>query len=340
MTAASDRAAFEAALDRISPEMRRAFLDAVRAIVRDTTLRALDDAIARGDVDAAFAALRMEPEAFARLDQAIEAAYRQGADLQLASLPLQRVRALAIRFNGRHERAEAWVRERAAGLIVEVIEDQRAAVRVTVEAGLQAGRSPRGVALDVAGRMDGGTRRGGIVGLTSGQARYVANLRAELADPERLAAYFDRQRRDRRLDPIVRRAMREGRPVAPADVERIAGRYADRLLNLRGETVARTEALAALNAGRHEAARQMVESGKVPAEAVRMVWDATPSRRTRDSHIAMSGQSVPFGQPFISPLSGARMMFPGDVSLGAPPGETINCRCGARTVVDWASLAV
>jgi hypothetical protein len=36
----------------------------------------------------------------------------------------------------------------------------------------------------------------------------------------------------------------------------------------------------------------------------------------------------------VSP-SGARMMFPGDFSLGAPPEEIINCRCVVKHRVDF-----
>jgi hypothetical protein len=32
---------------------------------------------------------------------------------------------------------------------------------------------------------------------------------------------------------------------------------------------------------------------------------------------------------------GSRMMTPGDPSMGAEPGQIINCRCYERISVDW-----
>lgn len=45
---------------------------------------------------------------------------------------------------------------------------------------------------------------------------------------------------------------------------------------------------------------------------------------SRDTHMELHGQEVPYDEPFQS-SSGALLMFPGDNS--APPEEVINCRC-------------
>lgn len=204
------------------------------------------------------------------------------------------------------------------------MQDQRQAVRTVLEAGLNAGRNPRSVALELVGRIENGKRTGGIVGLTSGQAQYVLNARRQLEDLD--AGYFDRALRDKRFDRIVRKAIADGKPIAKADVDKIAGRYADRLLNYRGEVIARTEMIAALHAGQYEGMRQLIETGKVRADQVTKVWSATGDGRTRDTHLAMNGQGVRFDRPFISP-SGAQMRYPHDESLGAPADEIIACRC-------------
>lgn len=204
--------------------------------------------------------------------------------------------------------------------------DQEQAIRQTVEQGLADGRNPRNVALDLVGRLNrqSGRREGGIVGLTSQQAGYVANARRQIEELD--AGYFDRKLRDKRFDRTVAKAIREGKPLARADVDRITGRYADRLLAHRGEVMARTESIAALHAGQFEAARQLVESGKVRADQITKVWDATGDARTRPSHAAMDGQAVGLNEAFTTP-GGFRMMHPHDASLGAPADEIINCRC-------------
>lgn len=182
------------------------------------------------------------------------------------------------------------------------------------------------MALDVVGRINRATQRreGGIIGLTSQQASYVSNARAQLETLD--AGYFDRKLRDKRFDRVVQRSIRDGKALSRADIDRITGRYADRLLAHRGEVLARTESIAALHAGQFEAARQLVDSGKVRADQITKVWDATGDARTRASHMAMDGQAVGLNEPFITP-GGYRMMHPHDASLGAPADEIIQCRC-------------
>ena len=186
------------------------------------------------------------------------------------------------------------------------------------------------------GRIDRATgkRSGGIVGLTSQQSGYVANMRAELADPTAMANYFTRERRDRRFDGLVRKAIADGKPVTKADIDRIAARYADRLLKLRGDTIARTESITAYRAGQHEAFTQMVDSGKVRAEQVIRKWSSAHDSRTRRDHLAMDGTVLRgLDAPFIAP-DRSLLRFPGDTSLGASARETIQCRCSAVYSVD------
>ena len=57
------------------------------------------------------------------------------------------------------------------------------------------------------------------------------------------------------------------------------------------------------------------------------IWQ-TSFQNSRDTHIAASGQSQKMEDPFT--VGGGQLMFPGDGSLDAPVGESINCHC-ART---------
>jgi len=47
---------------------------------------------------------------------------------------------------------------------------------------------------------------------------------------------------------------------------------------------------------------------------------------SRFDHRQMDGVVVPIDEPFVTP-AGSRLLYPGDRSLGAPPGEVMNCRC-------------
>ncbi len=86
----------------------------------------------------------------------------------------------------------------------------------------------------------------------------------------------------------------------------------------RSTVIARTETIAASNYGSHEAAKQ---SGLT----LKKVWLATEDARTRPDHAAADGQEVDLDEPFT--VGGAQLMYPGDVSRGAPGNEVIQCRC-------------
>jgi uncharacterized protein with gpF-like domain len=204
------------------------------------------------------------------------------------------------------------------------------------------GRNPRDTALDITGRINRATglREGGILGLSSPQTDAVIRARAELlsGDSERLRNYLTRARRDKRFDRLILKALKDGKPLAKADVDKITGRYKDRLLALRGEMIARTETLAGLNAGKEEGIRQLIDSGKVPRSAVTKRWRATGDDRTRDSHLALNDVTVGIDQPFVSPLTGAQLMFPMDQSRGAPASEIIGCRCFYEVKIDYIGM--
>lgn len=219
-------------------------------------------------------------------------------------------------------------------MIQGIVSETRENIRTVLDAGLTEGRNPRQTALEIAGRLDKATgkRTGGIIGLTSGQTDAVIRARGELANLD--ANYFTRARRDARFDPMVRKAIGQGKPLSVEEIDRITGRYKDRLLAYRAEVIARTETLGALSASREEGMRQLIEAGKVDAQDVTKIWRATGDARTRDTHQELDGQAVAWGEAFTSP-SGARLLYPHDKSLGAPPKEIIQCRCFWETRIDF-----
>lgn len=231
------------------------------------------------------------------------------------------------------------MRQQAGNLIEGIVEDSKEAVRLALGAGQAEGQNPRATALEITGRINRATglREGGILGLNAAQTDAVIRARAELlsGDPAQLRNYLTRARRDARFDRLVQKAIRDGKPLARADVDRITGRYKDRLLALRGEVIARNETLAGLNAGKEEGIRQLVESGKIQRSQVKKIWRATGDDRTRDSHLALNGVEVGLDEPFISPLTGAQMMYPHDTSRGAPASEIIQCRCYYEIKIDY-----
>ena len=314
---------FDRLLSELEPDVRQAFIAAINRVVTTAELRRVQDYLDRRDIEGLLDSLSLSPEYFREVQDAAEKAFYAGAAFQVSIS----ASVSSLPFNRRHWAAEAWARENGSRLIVEISEATREGVREYVNEALRTGRSSGATAREVVGRLNRATgrREGGIIGLTGQQSGYVVNARAELEGLS--SAYFQRSARDRRYDSTVRKAIREGKPLPKAVVDKILGRYADGLLVRRGDIIARTEAHNALNAGRYEAMRQTAEAAGIAETAITVKWQATRDSRTRDSHRALGGKTVPYGQPFVSPVTGARMRFPGDRTFSPPASDVVNCRC-------------
>ncbi len=331
---------FRLLLDRLAPDARAAFERAIADLADGADRAMLEQAIAARDPDAVIRALSLDPAAFDDLREVLRRAFREGGRAETAAHPPPSApgagAAFVLRFALGNPRAEAAARALGAELIRETMEATRALVRDRVAASIAAGQNPRTTARVIVGTFNraAGTRTGGILGLTEAQAGWARNAETELSRVPPDPAYFQRQARDRRYDAAVRRAIREGKPLDPAMREKIVGRYRARLLKVRGEAIARTEATAALNAGRFEAIQQMIERGVTTPDLVTGTWDATLDARVRPDHRAMNGQKRAFGVPFTAP-DGSLLRYPGDSSLGAPAGQVVDCRCYTGWKVDW-----
>lgn len=330
------RVRLQVLLNDLEPRMAAAFQASIDDIRSNVSLQRLVDAIERRDFEAAVRALYIDEAAFGPLSRTISDAYNDGGTLAAASIPAAAGGGQVVfRFNARSPRAERWLAQHSSTLITGITADIRAAARQHLVTGMELGQNPRTTALSLVGRIDrvSGRRVGGVLGLTSAQERFVANARAELTsgDPARMRNYLTRARRSKgpggQLDRLVLSAIREGKPLDAATVERALGAYADRLLELRGSTVARTESMAALNQSNIEAYQQAIDTGQVQAQNVRKVWVATQDARTRDSHRHMDRESVGINERFSNGL-----MYPGDPNGAA--SEVINCRCTMFTRVD------
>lgn len=331
------RQTLDALVDLFVPDIRSAFLASIQDVVDNVILNRVIEAIRVGDLEAAFGAMGYSGAAMRPLTAAIERAFEQGGILtgktfpQYLNTPSGRV---VFRFDVRNSRAEKWLREESASLVTRINDDIRQNIRNVMFDGTQAGINPRTVALDIIGRIDPktGKRVGGIIGLTPQQERWVSNTRRDLLALD--DRYFSRELRDKRFDSVVRKAIASGEPLPRETVERLVTRYKSNALRYRGETIARTEALRSLNQSEYEAVLQARDMGAVNQNATKRVWDSAGDSRVRWSHKRLNGQAVGIDEPFVSP-SGARMMFPGDTSLGASGDETIMCRCRVRLKVDW-----
>jgi hypothetical protein len=331
------RQKLEALIDLFEVNLREAFLAAIQDVVDNAILEEVIRAIQAGDAERAFRVLGFNDAAMRPLTAALEQAFEQGGVMTGETFPRYLTTPSGrsvFRFDVRNSRAEAWLRNRSSELVTRITEDARVNVRNTLEIGMRDGRNPRNVGLDIIGRYDPVTKHrvGGVIGLTQNQELWVRNTRQKLVTLD--DGYFKLQLRDKRFDSVVARAIRDKQPLDQKTVDKLIVRYKDNALKHRGEAIARTEAIQALNASEYEALNQAVDMGATKAEAVQREWDDTGDGRTRPTHRALNGQRVGLKEPFVSP-SGARMMFPGDTSLDAPAEEVVMCRCRQRTIIDW-----
>jgi len=321
----------EELLKQYDKQIEQTFLQAIRARVNSINLAQLTKAIEERDFNRAVSIAGITRADLFPFDSSVSAAYAAAGQSIPAAAPAF---AVSFGFDGRATRAEAWARSHVGGLVTNIVNEQLDMLRETIGTQLAAGINPRKIAVQIAGPIGpGNMRQGGFIGLSRPQVGYLANARAELETLD--AGYFSRKLRDRRFDPLVRKAIKDGRPLTQADIDRIAARYSDRMLKHRAETIARTESITALRAGRREGMQQGIEAGAIAQDAVKRVWNATMDSRTRPDHAQVSGQEVDgMNTPFTLP-DGSRMLYPGDTSLGASAEQTINCRCYDEYVVDW-----
>ena len=100
-------------------------------------------------------------------------------------------------------------------------------------------------------------------------------------------------------------------------------------LSLRNTVrIARTETTRIENAARNEVGAEGKKMGFVMWK--RWVAKDEPGV-TRPAHLDANRQEVPYDEPFE--VGDEKLMYPGDISLGASAGNVINCRCTMVTFI-------
>jgi len=331
------------AIEGMEPAMQQAYLAQVKLVVGAATVSEVERLIAEEDENGLAALLAMG--AMAAFLELIRNAYLAGAKFEIKAVAIPKDLG-RFEFDARRPEPEQWLAAKTEEIRRDADLNVREAIRavmgarrqvvgtptVQVEVGATPlTRSPRQAALDLLGRVSAqtGSRSGGVVGLPGNYAQFVINAREQLlgGNPDEMRKYLQRTRRDRRFDGIVNRAISAGKPVAQADVDKIAGRYADRLMKTYAEMLAKAEALESFGAGRDQVYEQLIAQG-LDRDSVTKTWRDRGDKKVRHTHSVMGGQEVQKDQPFQSP-NGALLRYPGDSSLGAGWSERANCRCSA-----------
>lgn len=330
-------------IDKLSPDMEKAFLEAIADIKSEIVLKEVVERLERRDIAGAIEALHIDPAAFRPLSEAIRQAFNSGGILTAGRMPRltdPMGGRVVFRWDASNQAAETIIRTMSSTMVTNVMEGTVEAVRETIVSGYSQGQGPNTIALDLVGRKSAitGKREGGVIGLNGPQAELIERTRINLlsGDPALMKRYLDLKTRDKRFDGAVRRAITAGKPLDKATLDKVLLRLRDRNLKLRGEMIARTETMTSVMSAKHEAYLQALSKSNRDASLVTRKWRSAGDRRVRHTHVILNGQEVRgMDLAFQSP-SGAMLRYPGDTSLGAGPGEIIACRCDVEYNFDFA----
>lgn len=304
----------------------KAFLDGVRGITDSVRIGRLTDAVSRGDYDDVLREVDIDDAAFDGFRRALVDEYtRSGIDV------ITDIKSpIPVRWNSASPYAELYART-ATGHITEITTQMRRAVQGAVADGIAFGRGANRVALDIAGRVGAdGRRHGGMIGLNEPQSKWVEGMRQKLSGVPDWPSIQNNTRRDRRYDAQIRKAWENKQPLSQAQIDKILGRYNDRLLMSRAETIARTERGYAVNAAAMDAWRMSADRVGIPHSEIAKTWYHSHRQMTpRISHLAAHKETViGLDTPFSNGI-----IYPHDPYL--PASEVVNCDCKVR--MKWNS---
>lgn len=286
------RPLFEAAL-REAARIARDVFDPVEA---DKQLAAHDERGLENNLLRATAGLITVLEA--RLPKAVEATMAAGGEAAARDARrLGRFRVLRetrfdnLRFDLVNPEAVAWARERSSTLITGIGGAQRAAIRDIISRSFTEGLTT----------AESGRLIRELIGLTPVQANAVLNLRRAILENPGKKLWAGSM-------PI-----RVPKGGAGWDfIFRRGEQYAQRLLNYRAHTIARTETIAASNFGQLSLWRQAADKGLIGTTDEKR-WIVTPDERLCSICEGLGGEQVPLNESF-------------SVGVEAPPAHA-SCRC-------------
>jgi hypothetical protein len=343
---ASNRTPFDQLVDRFEPEVRKAFIEAydrIKANVTPSMLKRIVAELDRGNIEAAIDLLGLDRAAFGGLEMAIADAFNRGGIVMASELVLRDPGGAKVNlaFGVRNLVAEAILRDFSAQLVTRETEQAKALLRTGLMEGLSRGDNPTRTALDAVGRVSRvtGKREGGYIGLSGPQERTQAKARLALisGDLEGMREYLQLKQRDKRFDAAVMKAIKAGKPLGQAGVDRVISRLNDKQLKFRADVIALNETRGALAMAKNEGIRQGIESGKIDVRDVTKTWGRTISENPRSQHVAMRGQTVAFDQPFIAP-DGTLIPYPH--APGLPAKHTVGCNCPVTYKVDYTAARI
>lgn len=302
-----DAARLTRLIDGLAPRFQARFLEVVKTIRDAKTLSDLEALVVSGRIEEALVSAEIAALRLSNMfgDSFLLAGHETAAVLANAL-------EVIVHFDQVNVRALDAMTRNQLRLVREFVDEQRAATRLALLDGIERGANPRDMARAFRDS----------IGLTEKQQQIIINYRNQLSRLD--ARALDRALRDKRFDPTVLRAIREGKALTPEQIEKMVGRYHARWIKYRSEVIARSEALRSVHAGTREMYQQAVDSGVLIADELKRTWDTSQDGRERDWHHTMHRQTVGLNEPFISGKGNPTLDGPGGFGV---PEEDIQCRC-------------
>lgn len=331
----SQNALLQRLLAQYAPQLRAAFEAALRDLKDGVDYPALIDALRRSDTQAAISAMRIEPAVFNEYLQRTREAYAAGGAQGAAEVSNAAGGRAVVRFDMSDPVTSSWIASQSAEAVTAITEDIRQAVRETTSTGYLMGRHPNSIAIDLVGRRGPtGVREGGVLGLDAQRSRWLAAVTRGMETPDGVRDLVVNGKDGLRVrykvnaatEKRIIRAYLRGTAVPAKERALSARQYSNALLKARGETIARTETLQAVQGARDKAWREgLGKLGASPSDVVKKWFHGGGPKEPRWHHVDMSGQEVEgLDAPFIF-ANGARLRYAGDPMGG--PEEVINCTC-------------
>lgn len=305
----------DALISQAEPRLARVFYSAIQSLRDGLDLNLVAAMLEQGRYEELLAMLQNVAEKVAAHAGTVFVAAGQSTAEFLQSADVAH-----IVFDAVNWRAVEQMRAARLDLIREFADSQRAVLRSVMSQGITEGIGP----------VDQARRFRSVVGLTEYQNSLVDSYRASLnrvgqpgATETQQRATLSRALRDGRSDRVVEAAIRQGRTLDQATIDKWVARYAERSVKQRAINIARTEALRAVHMGAEQAFAQAIAEGKIDPRAIEETWNSARDRRVRESHVLLNGQTKGWGGVWQG-LYGV-LRFPCDPD--APARETVNCRC-------------
>ena len=281
----------KAGLNKQEKEIYDIYIRALGGMAKDmdnaNVLRAIQAAIEAGNPLDASVAFQWE-EFITSLNRVVpNLANQVAASANISAKDLPKRISIESNFTDKDPRAIAWAQQRAGARIAGITQESQKAVAEAIASGLKTALT-RGEVVE---------RLRKIVGLDARQARALGNF----------------------YEKNLQQLLEEGYTYEEAveEVTKLSEQYRERLLTQRATRIARTETLAAANAGRMLSWAEADSRGLLPADSMKR-WKTATDERTC---------------PVCRPLHNVAVPWQGIFTTGdmMPPAHP-NCRCTAVIV--------